>query len=98
MRIGYAVAMAAFLAASPAMAQVVIGGDHDAARHEYQADQQRHAAQEDMHESHELAEHGDYRGAMRERREAQQHRHAAMEQERRADRDADRGGMRVEIR
>ena len=45
MRIGYAVAVAALLAGTPVMAQVIIsGGDPIAAQqHQYQADQDRAA-------------------------------------------------------
>jgi len=97
MRICYALAMAGFLAGSPAMAQVVIGGGNDAARHEYRADQERAAGRHDMHEARERAAVGDYRGAAREQAEARQHWGEAREQRERAEHDANRGGVRVEI-
>ncbi len=52
MRAAYAVGLAAFLAVSPAMAQVIIGGgDNDAARHEAQAQQDRADAHQDMNQA-----------------------------------------------
>ncbi len=52
MRTAYAVGLAAFLAVSPAMAQVIIGGgDNDAARHEAQAQQDRADAHQDMNQA-----------------------------------------------
>ena len=42
MRKVYSLGLAAFLMASPAMAQVVIGGGYDAARHEQRAQQDRY--------------------------------------------------------
>ena len=53
MRIGFAVAIAACLAGSPAMADVVIGTDHDATRHEDRANQERDAAHHDMDKARE---------------------------------------------
>jgi hypothetical protein len=86
MRTAYALGLAAFLAATPAMAQVVIGGG-DASRHEAQAQQDRGAAQQDSAAARQRAAVGDYRGAARDQQEAQQERHAANHQERKADRD-----------
>jgi len=71
MRIFPAFATAAFLAASPCMAQV--NGDNDAARHEYRAQQQERAAQRDEHKAREDAAMGDRRDAAREQAEAQHH-------------------------
>jgi hypothetical protein len=89
MRIFPAFATAAFLAASPCMAQVVVGpGDNDAARHEFRADQQEHAAQRDEHRAREDAAMGDYRDAARERADAQRHDEAAQHQEHRAEQDS----------
>ena len=95
MRIGYALAVAGILAGSPAMAQVIIGGGDDAARHDYRADQERNAARRDMRESRERAAMGDYRGAERERERAREHWAESREQRERAERDADRGGVRL---
>lgn len=55
MRLGFAVAMAVCLAGSPAMADMTITTDHDAAHHEDRADQERNAAHRDMEKSHEHA-------------------------------------------
>ena len=46
MRKVYSLGVAAFLMASPAMAQVVIGGGNDAARHEQRAQQDRYDARQ----------------------------------------------------
>jgi len=97
MRFGYAVAIAACLGGSPAMAELVIGGDHDSARHEDRADQQREAAHHDMDEARQKAAVGNFRGAAHEQAEAREHRSEAREHERRADRDRDHDGVRVEI-
>ena len=48
MRKALSIGLAAFLMASPAMAQVVIGGDNDAARHEQRAQQDRMQAHRDF--------------------------------------------------
>ena len=97
MRIGYALVMAGLLAGSPAMAQVVIGGGNDAERHEYRADQERAAGRHDMRESREREAMGDYRGAARERAEAREHWGEAREQRERAERDSNRGGVRLDF-
>jgi hypothetical protein len=97
MRIIPAFATAAFLAASPCMAQVIITpGGNDAARHAERADQQQHVAQHDEYKAHQDAAMGDYRGATHEQAKAQDHQAAGQHQERRADQDS-RGGVEVQI-
>lgn len=97
MRIFPAFAAAAFLAASPCMAQVVITpGGNDAARHADRADQQHHVAQHDENKAHQDAAMGDYRGAAHEQDKAQGHQAVAQHQEHRADQDS-RGGVEVQI-
>jgi hypothetical protein len=97
MRIGYAVAVAALLAGSPAMAQVIIGGgDNDAARHEYRADQDRAAGRQEMNEARGEAARGDYRDAARDQTEAHHDWNAARHQEQDAARDSN-GGVTVEL-
>jgi hypothetical protein len=97
MRIFPVFATAAFLAASPCMAQVIITpGGNDAARHAERADQQEHAAQHDEHKAREDAAMGDYRGASHEQAKAQDHQAAAQQQERRADQDS-HGGVQLQI-
>lgn len=96
MRTVYAIGMAAFLAASPAMADVVIGGgDNDSARHEQRAMQDRAAARHDSNEARERAAAGDYRGAAREQNEARQEWRDANHQERHADHDDN--GVRIQL-
>jgi hypothetical protein len=71
MRSTYAVAIAALLAAGPAMGQVIIQTpDPDAARHEQRADQDRANAQWEHQEAQRRAAIGDYRGAADARRDA----------------------------
>ena len=48
MRKALSIGLATFLMASPAMAQVVIGGDNDAARHEQRAQQDRMQAHQQL--------------------------------------------------
>jgi hypothetical protein len=65
MRIFSAFAIAASLAATPCMAQVVVAppGGSDSVRHEEHADHQEHKAQhDDQHARHDAAA-GDYHGA-----------------------------------
>ncbi len=98
MRTAYALGLAAFLAASPAMADVVIGGgDHDAVRHEQRADQDRAAARHDQAEAQRHAAVGDYRGAAREQNEARHESRDAIHQERKADSDDHGGRFHVDI-
>jgi hypothetical protein len=97
MRIFPVFAAAAFLAASPCMAQVVItSGGNDAARHADRAGQQEHVAQHDEHRARQDAAVGDYRGASHAQAKAQDHQAAAQHQERRADQDS-RKGVQVQI-
>ena len=97
MRIGYAVAVAALLAGTPAMAQVIVGGgDNDAARHEQRADQDRSAGRQELSEAHHEAARGDYRDAARDQAEAHQDWNGARHQEHDADHDSN-GGVRVEV-
>jgi hypothetical protein len=89
MRMGYAVAVAALLAGTPAMAQVTItSGDNDAARHEYRADQDRAAGRQEMNEARGEAARGDYRDAARDQTEARQDWSAARHQQQDANRDS----------
>jgi hypothetical protein len=92
----YSLGVAAFLIASPAMAQVVIGGGNDAARHEQRAQQDRYDARRDANQAQRDAAVGNYRGAAREQQEAQQAMHDAQRQERKADRD-DHGGVNLQF-
>jgi hypothetical protein len=95
MRISYAAAVAAMLAGTPAMAQVIVG-DNDAARHEQHADQDRSAGRQEMNEARHEATRGDYRDAARDQAEAHQDLNAARHQNHEADHD--RGsGVRVEV-
>jgi hypothetical protein len=94
MRKVYSLGVAAFLIASPAMAQVVIGGGNDAARHEQRAQQDRFDARRDASEAQRHAAAGDYRGAAREQREARDEMHDARRQEHKADRD-EHGGVNL---
>jgi hypothetical protein len=97
MRKAYALGLAVFLAAAPAMADVVIGGgDNDAARHQQRADQSRAAARHDSAEARQHAAMGDYRGAAREQNEAREEWRDARHQEHKADND-DRGGVRLQF-
>lgn len=99
MRIGYVIAAAAFLAASPAMADVVISsGPGDAgAAHQYQANQDRAAGHANMEAAHEQAAEGNYGNAARDRAAAHEDWHAARHQQFQANRDND-SGTTVQIR
>ncbi len=93
----YSVGLAAFLVASPAMAQVVIGGgDNDAARHDRRAQEQRMDAHQDAMQAHRDAAMGNYGDAAREQREAHHEFGNARHQEHEADRDSN-GGFRVQV-
>jgi hypothetical protein len=97
MRMFPAFAVMGLLAATPCMAQVVItDGNHDAARHEYRADQQDHAAKRDEVHARQDAAMGDRRAAAHEQAEAQQHAAIAQHQEHRADQDKS-SGVHVDI-
>jgi len=89
MRICYALTVAAMLAASPAMAQVIIGGgDPNAgAAHQYNADRDRDAGRANMEASRDAAAHGDYYDAERYRDAARQDWHAAHHEQYDANRD-----------
>jgi len=92
MRIGYALAVAAFLAASPAMAQLSItSGNDDAAHHQYNADRDRAAGRANMEASHQEAAMGNYGNAARDREAAHEDWHAAHRQDHAANRDANSG-------
>jgi hypothetical protein len=97
MRISYAVAVAAFLAGTPAMAQVIVsGGDHDSARHEAQADRDRAAGRQNMEAAHQEAAMGNYGAAARDQAAGRQDLHASHHQQRDADRDS-HGGVVVQL-
>ena len=98
MRIGYAVAAAALLAGTPAMAQVIIGGGdpNAAAQHQYQADQDRAAGHQNMEAAHQQAAMGNYSAAAQDRAAAHEDWHAAHHQENDAARDSS-GGVTVQI-
>src|ERR1700722_17190496 len=87
MRTVYALGLSAFMAVSPAMAQVIIGGG-GASRHEAEARQDRGEARQDSAEARQRAAMGDYRGAARDQHEAQQAQRDANHQERRAEHDS----------
>jgi len=92
MRVSYALAVAAFLAATPAMAQVSITtGNGDSAQHQYDANQDRAAGHANMEASHQEAAMGNYGAAARDREAAHEDWHAAHHQEHAADRDANSG-------
>ena len=98
MRIGYAAAVAALLAGSPAMAQVVIGTpDNGAAQqHQNQADQDRALGRENMDAARQQAAMGNYGAAQQDQQQAHQDWHAAHRQEHAADRDSS-GGVVVQL-
>ena len=97
MRAAFAYGLAAFLAISPAMAQVVIGGDNDAARHDMKAQQDRADANQDMNQARTDAATGNYTGAARAQRDASHDMRQANHQQRDANRD-DSGSVSVQIR
>ena len=88
MRKVYSLGVAAFLMASPAMAQVVIGGGNDAARHEQRAQQDRYDAHRNAAQAQRDAAVGDYRSAARDQQQARHDMHDAQRQEHKADRDS----------
>ena len=93
MRKTLSIGLAAFLVASPALAQMAIGGDNDAARHEQRAQQDRMRAHRDSTEAHRDAATGNYGAAAREQREAHQEWRASNHQQHDADRDSN--GVRL---
>ena len=85
MRTSYAIAITAFLAAAPAMGQVIVqtpGGD--SAMHEQRAAQDRANAHQERREAEARAAVGDYRGAAEADRDAHQDWRDARHQEHRA--------------
>jgi hypothetical protein len=99
MRIGYAMAVAAFVAATPAMAQVTISGGGDpyaAQQHQYQSDQDRAAARQNMNAAHQEAAMGNYGAAAQDQQAAHQDWRAANHQEHDAQRD-ESGGVTVQL-
>jgi len=95
MRTVYAIGIAAFLAASPAMAQVVINTDNDSARHDMRAQQDRSMANQDQAQAQRDAAVGNYRGAAQEQRDAMHEERAANQQTR--DANSDDKGVSVQI-
>ena len=86
MRSTYAVAIAALLAAGPAMSQVIIQTpDPDAARHEQRADQDRANAHFEQQEAQRRAAMGDYHGAAEAQRDAHHDWRDAQRNDHRAD-------------
>jgi hypothetical protein len=72
MRIFPAFAIAAFVAASPCLAQESMDGHHDAAPHDERADQPYHAPQRDEHNARDSGI-GDHRAPVRAHVQAQHH-------------------------
>jgi hypothetical protein len=98
MRTAYAFGLAAFLAASPAMAQLVInGGGTDAARHDQRAQQDRTDAHQDMRQAHRDAAMGNYGAAAQAQGDARSDWHQAQHQQHDANRDSS-GGVSVQVR
>lgn len=93
MRMGFALAVATFLAAAPAMAQVTIttGDSNGAARHQYDSQADRSAAHQNMEAAHQEAAMGNYGNAARDQQAAHEDWHAAHAQQHAADRDANSG-------
>lgn len=98
MRIGYAVAVAALLASTSAMAQITIGGGdpNDAQRHEWRANQDRGEGRQEMNDARQQAAMGNYGAAAQDQQAARQDWHAAHDQQRDAQRD-DNGGVSVQF-
>ncbi len=99
MRTAYAFGLAAFLAVSPAMAQVIIGGggDNDAARHEAHAQQDRADAHQYINQARRDAAVGNYGAAAQAQSDARHDWRQAQHQQHDADRDSN-GGVTVQIR
>ncbi|HEY1932114.1 MAG TPA: hypothetical protein VGG99_08895 [Acetobacteraceae bacterium] len=92
MRIAYLLTVGAFLAGTPAVADVTItSGTDTGAQHQYQADQDRAAGRQNMDAAHQEAAMGNYGNAARDRAAAHEDRHAAHGQEHAADRDNSSG-------
>jgi hypothetical protein len=85
MRTAYAVAFTAFLAAGPALGQVVIQTPNSASTyHQQQANQDRADAHYEHQQAHRHAAVGDYRGAAEAQAQAHEDWRAAHRQEHRA--------------
>ena len=97
MRTADAFGLAAFLAVSPAMAQVIIGGGNNDAAHEAQAQQDRADARQDMNQARRDAAVGNYGAAAQEQRDAHHDWRQAQHQQHDADRDGNHG-VTVQIR
>ena len=98
MRIGYAVAVAALLAATPAMAQLTITGGSDpyaAQQHQYQCGSGPRRRAAEYERGPRRSGDGDYGAAERDQDEAHQDWHAAQHQEQAAERDS--GGVTVQL-
>jgi hypothetical protein len=92
MRFGYAVALAAFFAAAPAVAQLTVtNGNDESARHEYNANQDRAAGRQNMEAAHQEAAMGNYRSAARDQQAAHEDWHAAHHQQYDSNHDANSG-------
>ncbi len=88
MRISSLVAIGALLAATPAMAQVIVTTPgNDAASHQYQADQERATGRQEMNAARANAAMGNYAAAAQDQAAARQNWHAAHHEEHAANRD-----------
>ncbi len=98
MRINYVVALVTALAATPALAQVIVTTPDNgaAAAHQYQADQDRAAGRQDMSAARANAATGNYAAAAQDQAAARQNWHAAHHQEHAAERDS-RGPVTVQL-
>jgi hypothetical protein len=96
MRQALAYSLAAFLMASPAMAQVVIGGNNDSARHEQNAQQDRTDARQDHADAQRDAAMGNYGDAAHAQREAHNEWRNAHRQQSDTNQDGN-GGVKVQI-
>lgn len=90
MRVGYVVGALALLAGTSAMAQVVVTtpAAPPSGYHQYQADQSREAAHQDMNAARANAAAGNYGAAAQDQEAAHQNRHVAHHEDRQAQRDA----------
>ena len=85
MKSSYAIALAALLAAAPAMGQVVIQTPGtDSGLHEQRANQERSEARQERREAESRAAVGDYEGAAQADREARRDWRSARRQDERA--------------
>lgn len=89
MRIASVVGLAAMLAGTPAVAQVIVTAPgNDAGAHQYQADQDRTAARQDMAGARANAAVGNYGAAAQDQAAAYENWHSAHHQEHAAGRDS----------